>query len=130
MTTFKVGDWVISEFEIKQVMEMQGDRVTELSDGSFRSGGSDLQCHPLTLRNKNIADNIRHYNQKLHDAPHSIGLNFPDIHRWLSDKCSEAIEAESDDGVKVILDEVASMYNQVKEHLNNPPIIKGIKLFR
>lgn len=80
----KVGEWVYCEFELGQIVAMEGQRITEFSDGSFRHGSYDLvgRCFPLSVKLKLISEEYAYWNSRLHKEG-ANGLNYPDIHRWL-----------------------------------------------
>jgi hypothetical protein len=60
MEKFKKGDWCFCEFKLQQIMEMNGTKITEVSDGYVRHSGSDLsnRCFPLDSNIKTISDNV------------------------------------------------------------------------
>ncbi len=126
----KVGDWVIHDYKIKQVKEIKENGVSELSCGYMCVSGMNLETRPLTLRSKVIADNIETYYKKLRDLPGSNALNYPDINRFMSAKCIEAIDAEDND-MRMILQETAEFVSEIKDSLNRvDAIFKGVRIFR
>lgn len=97
-TPFKAGDWVFCEFELQMIREVHDDgRVTEVTDGVCRHSGRDLsdRCRPLTYDFKQISDSFKWASDRLHREG-SVGLNYPDIHRWLVEKWCEACDHASD----------------------------------
>jgi hypothetical protein len=92
----KKDDWVIHEYSIKQVLEAQDGRVTEVSDGSFRTSGYDLECFPLDLRNKRLAEYVEYYEREVRKMdPGGPALNWPDIHRHFCYLAAEAIRSKT-----------------------------------
>lgn len=93
---WKVGHWVFCEFKLQQIMEMEDERVTSVSDGYFRLCSHSLndRCFPLTLEVKCISDDVLYCRNRIHKEG-AKDLNFPDIVRWLEMKWAEACTARN-----------------------------------
>lgn len=133
-TNFKVGDWVFCEFKLQQVAEMRGPNVTGVEDGFFHHGSSSLndRCFPLGKRVKVISDSFASWSDRIHREG-LRNLNFPDIHRWLTEKWADLCEHEKDDdyvrkGIKE-LDEWGQALLQRCQDLSHENC-GGIRLFR
>jgi len=87
-TAYKVGDWVYFEFNLNQIIRMEGQYVREVSDGmtTTASGGEGMidRCMPLELPVKRISWSFERYYDQIRDEALS-DLNFPDIHDHLVD---------------------------------------------
>ena len=105
---YVIGQWVMSEHELKQIKEMEGTRITSVSDGMFSTGGSDLgYCTvPLTMQTKCLSDTYSYYYKQIRDAAGTMNINFPDISRAITsnwhDACMAALIAseESEESIK------------------------------
>lgn len=86
---FKVGDWVVHEYNVVMIKRMQNGKVKEVSDGSMCQSSSDLTVFPLTLRNRYLVDWF-HYKYEEIIKHGGRGLNYPDIHRYFSSRFNEA----------------------------------------
>jgi hypothetical protein len=95
---FEKGDWCFCEFKLQQILEVDGDKVREVSDGSFRLSSSDLsdRCYPLDLKVKRISDSVSYYRDKLHEIK-SLNLNYPDLNRELIGRWCEMCNVRNDD---------------------------------
>lgn len=82
--TFRVGDWILHDFAIKQLKEVRktdwGFSVT-ISDGYFSIGTSLDEIYTLTLFRKIIADGVDRHYEKLKALEGEQHLNWPDINR-------------------------------------------------
>jgi hypothetical protein len=83
---FKPGDWLLYEWELAFVREVENGRVTHVVTDFFSHGGNNLddQCVMLTARNNAVSSNFRDLSRRLH-AIKGQSLNYPDLHRWLVD---------------------------------------------
>lgn len=136
---YKVGDWVIHNYEIKQIMDIHPNgNVHELSTGTMRVSSMDLtdDIRPLTLQAKVLSESFQFYYKKLNELKGSSALNWPDINRYFSKLCLQAIdeglsgkkykEGELNSNLKEALD----FYNKVREKIDGYSEINGIALFR
>jgi hypothetical protein len=82
MTKWKVGDRCYWEFKEGTVKEMQGERVTGLTDGCVGMYGYDLRevMQPDTDFVKTVSARFYNLMKPFYDM--NCGLNIPDIHRW------------------------------------------------
>lgn len=87
MIQWKVNDWCFSNFELCQIREMNGNVITEVSDGAISRSGRNLNdcCFPLDMKIKRISDSVYYWYRKLHDIQ-GVNLNYPDIVRHLEGK--------------------------------------------
>lgn len=127
---FKVGDWVINDYEIKQVQKVENGAVTQVSCGNFQKFGSYLECRPLTLRNKNIASTMKYYYDLISKLPGSRGLNFPDINRYLCVKCFEAIDSGDNAGIERVYSDVKDFFRNIEDRLTDNDTVDGVRIFR
>lgn len=130
---YQKGDWVIHDYEIYQVMEVIDGNAAELSNGYVRCYGKGLKVRPLTLRSKVFAETFKDYRSKLNATPGSHALNWPDIHRYFSNLCLEAIDstAEYKEGeTNKFVVEGSEFVNRTIDALRMIPDINGINLFR
>lgn len=95
---WKVGDMCFFEFELSQVKEMTGNKVTEVSTGYIRTlTGSSFndRSFPVTLEVKLISGAYASWAKEIHTK--GLGeLNFPDIHRWLVAHWAETCREPND----------------------------------
>jgi hypothetical protein len=69
--TYSVGDWLFHEFTLKMIKEIRdlgGDAYSaDLSDGYGCTSGQGIlqRTRPLTLRNKQISDEIHYFETQL-----------------------------------------------------------------
>ena len=95
--SFNVGDWVYHDYELCQVVRIDGERVKEVTTGFFITSGYELMCFPLTIKIKLISDNWMYCERKIRDAEGGRRLNWPGIHRALVQSWKKAVDV-SDDG--------------------------------
>lgn len=100
MTQWKVGDWCFSNFELCQIKEMKGDKITSVSDGQINRSGFSLNycCFPLDMKIKRISDAVKYWYDRLH-ALNGISLNYPDIVRHLESVWVSMCESKGNDTV-------------------------------
>lgn len=91
---FKTGDWIFNEFELKQIVEMEGDRITSVSSGAFRLSGNSLNdvSFPLDLNIKLISNEYEHIKDKLYKDTQRVNINWPDISRWFVSHWAETCQ--------------------------------------
>ena len=135
---YKKGDWVLFEFKVCQITDMEGGHVTGVSDGQFHTGSSSLdhKIRPLTLRNLRISQEYGYYYDWLHKNG-SRSLNFPDIHRHMvklwTDSCDIIEEDwETPAMCKDVYREVHNFIDDIKDQLkkNEDRSSHGVKLFK
>ena len=131
----KVGDWIIFEYGIVQIKEVENGRVTDVSDGSFSTSGRDLsdRCYPLTLSNKNAADYVESYSARVHREG-GPGLNYPDLHGKAVQLAHGIMSLpESDiEGRKKAYEAVSNFYRTLFDTLRDSKrlSVEGVSLFR
>lgn len=133
--TFKVGDWVLSEFVLKQVKSMVDDRVNGVSDGFFETGGYDLRDHtfPLTMRGKIISAEYERVYKDLHAKGGRLNLNYPDILNWLVDDWVKTMsKQDDDDAVKAGYERLEAFHHAVLNGIDaaQSMTVQDIRLFR
>jgi hypothetical protein len=81
-TKFKTGDWCFCDRRLKQIVDMDGDKITDVADGYSRSSYVDFSeiCFPLDLDIKRISDDVEYYYNSLHKIK-SANLNYPELNR-------------------------------------------------
>ena len=95
---WKVGDVCFFEFQLSQVKEMTGSKVTEVSTGyigTSTGGGFNDRAFPVTLEITLISDEYETWSKELHTKG-LRELNFPDIHRWLVTHWAETCQKVDD----------------------------------
>lgn len=133
---FAVGDWVIHNYEIKQIKRMEEGKVVEVTCGSFSTSSSDLtyDIRPLTLKTKRYAESIEYYYKELDKLPGSRSLNWPDINRHFSDLCLKAIddpkEKYQEGEVNKYLQEARDFVQKTRDALSGVQSVNGVDLFR
>lgn len=145
--SFKEGDWVFHDFELKQIQEMENGKISRVSDGLFCRSATSLndECFLLDMHIKNISD---HFKYKWDQLENQFGDNFRINFSKVSNKfreiwvnaCNEIIENYSDDEkVKEIKGKYSNEINdfcnsvhnkvqEVEEHLNEK--VEGIEIFK
>lgn len=131
---FKKGDWCFCEFELQQIMETDGDRITSVSDGVLMLGGRDLsdRCFPLDMSIKRISDNVAYWNKEIHQLKYN-SLNHPDINRELIRRWVELCENKDDQKRLEKLSESLSVFcksviQKVREISTEQ--VNGVSIFR
>lgn len=96
---FKIGDWVFSEYELKQITEIEGDQVTGVTCGLFSHHGSSLNycIFPLEISIKRISNEYEHWEKKVRENEGRLHLNWPDLHRWFVDHWAGTCLVRDDD---------------------------------
>ena len=125
---FELGDWVIHDYKIAQITRIENDEVCEVKDGTICVSSSRLDCRPLNLRNKAIAESIEFYRSEINKTPGSHGLNWPDIHNYLVQKCYELIDAKTKQESDNLWQKVGEFTNKVKYKLQENNIIDGVRV--
>lgn len=130
MSDIKKGDWVIHNFQMKQVQEVS-DNWYELSDGIIMTSTS----YPgvlATTKSKCIANDVRHYYDLLYNEFSCIIRNWPDLNRLFDKYCTEMIDVMNDDEkldnkykeLRILYDDINTLCKQISNKE-----IAGIKLF-
>ena len=81
---YKAGDFVFSEFELKQIIKIEHGRITDMSCGlfSFHANSFNDEIFPLEMSVKVISGEYMHWENRVRAESRPIHLNWPDIHRW------------------------------------------------
>jgi hypothetical protein len=95
---FKVNEWCFCEFKLQQITDMEGDRVTSVSDGMSILCSSDLsdRCFPLDLKIKRITDAVAESYDLLH-LKSKVNLNYPDLKRAFVSRWVEGCKVKDDE---------------------------------
>ena len=130
----KKGEWCFFEFKLCQVMEIENDSIKEVSDGFFRTSGSDLsdRCFPLDMKIKQISDNVNYWREKFHELKNN-SLNHPDLNRELVKRWIELCENKNnDEKLKKLYEELNNFSNSVIRKVNdlNFENVEGVNLFK
>lgn len=124
---FKIGDWVIYDRKINQVRKSSYSDNLELTDGHIcTSCGTWENARPLTIRNKAIADTFEIYYERLRKMDGSGGFNFPDINRYFTNLCIEAMDANDAD-TEALFKRANEFTRQARDYTK---VIDGVRLFR
>ena len=131
---FQKGEWCFCEFKLQQVMETEENRITEVSDGMFRLGSSDLsdRCYPLELEVKRISDTVAYWSTKFHELKNNA-INHPDLNRELIRRWVELCDHRKDENrLKELYDSLSSFGNSVLRKVQdlNFEEVEGVRLFR
>lgn len=133
MKKWKVGDWCFCQFKLMQIVEMEGDVVTSVTDGSFRLSSSSLNnvCFELNLRNKNISDTVAYYSDKVHQLKHNA-LNHPDINRELIKRWVEMCLTNGERELKEMYESIGRFYQQIHSYVDTEryKTIEGVSIIR
>lgn len=131
---FKTGDWCFCEFKLQQILETEENRVTEVSDGSFRMSGNNLsdRCFPLDLKIKKVSDYVSYWSDRFHKLNNN-SLNYPDLNRELIQRWAEMCENINDEKVVTELYKRletfgSSIVNKINELKYES--VEGVLLFR
>lgn len=130
---WKIGDWCFCEAELSQISEMEGDRITGISNGIIHHGSNSLndRCFPLSLETKNISDEVEYWQRKIREASKRIALNWPQISEWFITHWCTAVLAKGD-ARKVAMKDIATFAEQVIEKCEegNDIRVGGVLLLR
>lgn len=132
--TFKKNDFVFCDFELQQILDMEGKNVTEVSDGYFRMSSNSLndRCFEISLKNKNISEFFKETSNKLFTIKNNA-LNHPDPHRYLINKWVECCNEKDMKLVNNKITEVKNWYEELSNYVNgavDEKSIGGVKVFR
>lgn len=112
---FKLNDWIFSEFKLKQVKEMDGNKVTSVTDGYCISGYNNFndQIFHMDIKIKNISDTYGDCYDRFSKLEFN-SLNYPEIHSYFVDHWIKTCEGkDNDDFVKKQLDDIYDFTNRV-----------------
>ncbi|MGL4260998.1 MAG: hypothetical protein ACRCTX_05205 [Afipia sp.] len=130
--SFNVGDWVYHDYELCQVVRIDGERVKEVTTGIISTSSYELMCFPLTIKIKRISDNWMYCERKIRDADGGRRLNWPGIHRSLVQSWKKAVDV-SDDGqlLQAEFDACDQFVRDVIEGINSAKKISvgGVAIF-
>lgn len=129
---WKVGDFAFTNYELVEIIEMDGDDVddiTSVSTGVIRTSGyMNNVTFPLTLRIKNISDSVAYYSKELHAIKRN--LNHPDLHRELVKRWVEMCEEKDDTKVKDKMTSLQAFIDKIKEAATENVYVEGVRIFR
>lgn len=136
MNEYKKGDWVFCEFELSQIKEVDDNaNITDVSNGSIRTGGRDLnsKCYPLDLKVKVLSEHVKDWSDRLHDLECN-SLNYPDIHKKLVQKwCEMCDNREDQDKMREKMNELDEFCRTIVDKVNNElrqEEVGDVKLFK
>ncbi len=113
---WKVGDWCFCEMKLQQIKEMEGERVTCVTDSFFSLGSYDLsdRCFPLDLLVKNISDCFVTFQERIRSQDRVLKLNWPDINRWFVVKWVDACAIRNDkERLTLLMDEAEKFAHDI-----------------
>lgn len=134
--TRKVGDWVWCEYKLQQIAEMNGERVTSVSDGYFSHGSRDLsdRCFPLDMSAKLVSEGYAAAYARIREKAGALNLNYPDLHWWFVDAWCIAM------GGRNVADSLKASYARLHEFehkviaaceaARRHAVVDGVSLFR
>jgi hypothetical protein len=130
---FKIDDWVFCEFELSQIKEMNGNRITSITTGQISMSGYDLsdRCFPLALEFKVASDTASYWSKKIHELKNA-GLNHPDIHRELVSRWVDICESANSPNVKDYYEKLSAFGRGICEKVESFKYedFEGVRLFR
>ena len=129
-----VGDWAYKGYELVQVKEMDGTRVSDLTTGFIRMSSNDFsdRLFRQTLSNKQIAETIEIYYNRITQARGGCMLNHPDINRKFEEFAWRAMAAEPEgQEQKEIMEEAREVQQKCSERLQDAILIQvdGVYVF-
>lgn len=123
-TAFKVGDWVVFDLRIGQILVI-ADEWQNFSDGTLGTSGQILdRVRPLTLRNKTITETFIFWYRELGKIDGERDFNYPDISWHFWQLALEAIDAEDP---KPLIETAHDFVDAARRY---EPEIQGVCLFR
>lgn len=123
---WKIGDWVVFDLRIGQIMGLDEGGFAEFSDGTFRTSGRLAdRFRPLTMRNKCAIEYFDHYYNRLREINGEAGFNYPDISQYFAQLSLDAMDGDEKD--KVPYEKVQQFLQDARDY---KPVINGISLFR
>lgn len=124
--TWKVGDWVIFDLSIGQIMEIRDGGFQDFSDGAIRTSGRLAdRFRPLTLRGKAIVEAMSYYYKSLSEIDGEAGFNYPDISSHFAWLALCAIDGKEDDSEP--FDKARQFVQEARDYKRE---IQGVRLFR
>ena len=132
---WKVGDWCFCEMVLQQIKEMDGDRVTSVTDSFFSMGGNSIndRCFPLDLLVKNISDRFVAFKNRIRAEEWKANLNWPDISEWFIRKWRAAcIEKDNPTRLAERIEEAQKFARDVVEEIRDihRKYVDGVALVR
>lgn len=131
---FKLGDFGIYEMNVFQITNISKDtgNPCSVSDGCCEIYTRNINEHtffPLTLRNKNLADDFKEQYDKL--SKYS-SLNFPDLHRYYVQECNRAILSNEATKTREIYQDIVLFTKNVIDLCSQKENheINGVSIFR
>lgn len=127
---WNVGDWVVFDLRIGQIQEIRDGGCATFSDGYINSSGMLFErFRPLTLDNKLISENFKHYYDKLREIDGEAGFNYPGISQYFAQLALDSIDA-----IKTDQSRAREMLDRARDFVIDAnlykPTIQGIPLFR
>ena len=130
METYNVGQTVIFDLKLSEIIHTDGKLVTEIRQGAIRCGGNNLQVRVASDLNCMIASWFEQQYKNLLNYSGSSGLNWPDIHRFFVTKCFEVIDhPHPNEYFKDVRDQIHTFINDVQDVLDTRTKY-GFNLFR
>lgn len=120
---FKKGDWVFSDFDLKQISDIRNGSVTSVSDGYFSHGGTSLndRIFPLSMSIKLISAEYKRLYKSLQKIDFQ-SLNYPDINGYfINHWVKTCINKDNDNFVQ-------QRYTEIEKFTQD--IIDGIEVAR
>jgi len=130
-----VGDFVYHDFELCQIKNMEGNRISAVTNGFIETSGSNLVVFPLNLKTKIASDNFDEFYKKVRDIQ---SLNHPDVRRYLislwQSLCALLLNGGDDKNAK---DAISDIYTSARAFVvgildadKNKRTINGVQIFR
>jgi hypothetical protein len=132
--TFKEGEWVYCDFDLKQISKVRDGCVTSVSDGYFSHGGSNLnyKIFHMDMSIKLISAEYRRLYKSLHDLKFS-SLNYPDFNRYFIDHwVKTCINKDNDKFVQKRYTEIEKFTRDISDKIEDARNIEidGVSLHR
>jgi hypothetical protein len=130
-TDVKVGDWVIYDCKMMQVMRIFPQGGLDLSDGMFRTSGP-REVYLATAKSKRIAEICDRYHSELYEKYGRIIQNWPGLKDKAWELCTAALEVQDDDdALGEALEKAEDFYTRVKDKAEEVRAIRidGHKIF-
>ena len=131
---FQKGDWCFCEFKLRQIMNTEENRITEVSDAMFIMSGYDIsdRCFPLDLTIKRCSDTVAYWSKRFHELNHN-SLNHPDLNSELISRWVVMCENKDDEKkLQELYDSLDKFGNAVIKKVQELKYeeVEGVALFR
>jgi len=118
---WKIGDWAYNGYELVQVKKMDGDEVRCVTTGfiQWSSNNYEQYLFPQTLANKQVAETIEVYWDRLRNARGGCTLNHPDLNRKFKDFAWQAMSLPEGEARNSVMEAALKFQQECSQKLSD-----------